>query len=151
METPKGGAMPTSVSAAPSMSTVESHWARLHDGVLYSTTGFCGTNAVLLGLASVLTSEEQAQFKSKSMPYMLLEELAHVVQNTLKHSLVRHMDRIISTQVEFENNGMGAGGKFLCSPLLHDGTSNHLVFIDATHSVSCVCSEPLHCLHGQCR
>lgn len=134
VNTPKGAAIPSSVSAKPIVSTVESHGPRLHDGSLHSTTGFCGTNAVLLGLGGVLTPQQQADFSDTSLPYMLLEELADLMHRTTKHSLVHYIGSI-STQLQFENKIMEVGGNFLCSPLLHDGTSNHLVFIDADKKI----------------
>ena len=47
----------------------------------------------------------------------------------LGSQLVRY-ESCINTQDEFESKIIDMGGQFLCSPVLKDQTSNHLIFID---------------------
>ena len=61
--------------------------------------------------------------------FMLYEEIANVASKFLGHQLVRY-ESSINTQAEFESKIMNMGGQFLCSPVLKDQTSNHLIFID---------------------
>ena len=51
-----------SMSAQASVSTVESPGSQLHNGLLYSTNGFCGTSAVLLGLGGAVSESEYLPF-----------------------------------------------------------------------------------------
>ena len=96
-----------------------SHGAQRIDGSLYSTVGFCGSFALVLGLDNAITGAQRQAFLENSDDFMLYEEMANVALKFLGHQLVCY-DSCINTQDEFESKIIDIGGHFcahLCSKI----------------------------------